>query len=70
MELRRTLARNVVRQRKALGLSQEALAQDAGIDRTWLSKLETAKAAVSVDIIEKLASALGADPADLLRVNR
>jgi len=70
MELRRTLARNVVRQRKSLGLTQEALAQDAGIDRTWLSKLETTKAAVSIDIIEKVARALGADPADLLQVNR
>jgi transcriptional regulator with XRE-family HTH domain len=70
MELRRTLARNVLRQRKALGLTQEALAQDAGIDRTWLSKLETTKAAVSIDVIEKVAKALGAEPAELLRTKR
>jgi transcriptional regulator with XRE-family HTH domain len=67
MELRRTLARNVVTQRGALRLSQEALAQDAGIDRTWLSKLETAKAGVSIDTIEKVAKALNVEPSDLLK---
>jgi transcriptional regulator with XRE-family HTH domain len=66
MELRRILARNVLRRRKALRLSQEALAAEAGIDRTWLSKLETTKAAVSVDVIEKVARALGAPPYELL----
>jgi transcriptional regulator with XRE-family HTH domain len=66
MELRRILARNVVKRRNALGLSQEELAHRSGIDRTWLSKLETTKAAVSVDIVEKVAKGLGADPSDLL----
>ncbi|MFZ5685698.1 MAG: helix-turn-helix domain-containing protein [Pseudomonadota bacterium] len=67
MELRRVLARNVLRRRKALGLTQEALAHEADVDRTWLSKLETTKAAVSVDVIEKVARALAIDPSDLLR---
>lgn len=66
MELRRILARNVLRRRKALGLSQEVLAEEAGIDRTWLSQLETAKAAVSVDVIEKVARALQIEPHHLL----
>lgn len=66
MELRRTLARNVLRRRRALGLTQEALAHESDIDRTWLSKLETTKAAVSIDVIEKLARALAVDPSDLL----
>ena len=67
MELRRILARNVLRRRKALGLSQEAFADRAGIDRTWLSKLETTKAAVSIDVVEKLARAFAIEPAELLR---
>lgn len=67
MELRRTLARNVLRTRKSRGLSQEALAHAAGIDRTWLSKLETTKAAVSVDVIDKIARALEVEPSQLLR---
>ncbi|WP_293454554.1 helix-turn-helix transcriptional regulator [Phenylobacterium sp.] len=56
-----------MRTRKARGLSQEALAHDAEVDRTWISRLETSKAAVSVDVIEKVARALGVDPSDLLR---
>ncbi len=67
MELRRILARNVLRRRKALDLSQEELADLAGMDRTWLSQLETTKAAVSIDIIEKIARAFEVDPAELLR---
>lgn len=67
MELRRTLARNVLRMRKAHGLSQEELAHQAGMDRTWLSKLETTKAAVSIDIVEKVAKALSVDACELLR---
>ncbi len=68
MELRRILARNVLRRRKALDLSQEELADLAGMDRTWLSQLETTKAAVSIDIIEKIARAFEVDPAELLRI--
>lgn len=67
MELRRILARNVRRRRKALDLSQEEFAERAGMDRTWLSKLETTKAAVSIDVIEKIARAFGIEPAELLR---
>lgn len=67
MELRRTLARNVLTLRKATGWSQEALADEAGIDRTWVSKLETAKAAVSIDVIEKVARALRTEPSELLK---
>lgn len=66
MELRRILAKNVVKRRNALGLSQEELAHAAGIDRTWLSKLETTRAAVSVDVIQKVARGLGVDPSELL----
>ncbi|WP_205854130.1 helix-turn-helix domain-containing protein [Phenylobacterium kunshanense] len=57
----------MLRRRKALDLSQEELADLAGMDRTWLSQLETTKAAVSIDIIEKIARAFEVDPAELLR---
>jgi transcriptional regulator with XRE-family HTH domain len=67
MELRRILARNVLKRRKALGFSQEELAHRAEIDRTWASVIENAKSAVTVDVVEKVARALEVDPADLLR---
>lgn len=67
MELRKILSRNVFKRRKALGLNQEELAHRSGIDRTWVSKLETCKAGVTVDVIEKIAGGLEVDPAELLR---
>lgn len=48
-------------------MSQEALADAAGIDRTYVSALERRRYAASVDTIERLASALGCSITDLLR---
>lgn len=66
MELRRTLAKNVIKRRNTLGYSQEELADLSDIDRSWLSRLETTKSAVTVDIIEKVARGLGVLPSELL----
>lgn len=40
--LKRNLSRNVKAGRKAIGLSQEELAFEAGIDRTYVSQIERA----------------------------
>jgi len=53
------VARNIRRLRVARGLSQEALAVDAGIDRTYVSRLERGLENPSVAVLEKLAKALG-----------
>lgn len=42
MDLRRTFAMNLERLRRQRGLSQEELALEAGINRTYISDLETA----------------------------
>lgn len=52
------VSRNLRRLRVAKGLSQEALAVDAGIDRTYVSKLERGKADPTVGMLERLAEAL------------
>lgn len=67
MRLREVFARNLRRARQAKSLSQEALAHDADIDRTYISSLERGTYAASVDTIEKLAEVLGIEPGDLLR---
>jgi len=73
MELRRTLARNVVRQRKSLGLTQEAglsqeeLAHRADIDRTYVSALERGVYGATIDVLEKLARALDVQVWELLK---
>ena len=67
MALRRIFADNLRCARLEIGLSQEGLADAAGIDRTYVSALERGKYAASVDVIERLAKALRVTPASLLK---
>jgi transcriptional regulator with XRE-family HTH domain len=66
MELRDILAANLRRRREGLGLSQEELADRAAIDRTHLSKIERRIHSPTVDVLGRLATALGVSAADLL----
>ena len=68
MTLREVLAENLKRYRLAAGMSQEELAHSAKIDRTYVSSLERLQYAATVDVIEKLALALGIDAAELLKL--
>lgn len=47
--------------RKDKGLSQEALANIAEVDRTYMTKVETGKRNVTVKILDKIIVALGTD---------
>ena len=51
--------------RQARGLSQEQLAEIAGLHRTYVSSLERGQRNVGLDNILALAAALGVTPADL-----
>lgn len=42
------------------------MAHTAGIDRSYISELELAHSAASVDILEKIAVAFDVDPQELL----
>jgi len=53
--------------RSARGLSQEELADLAGLDRTYVSGCERGKRNISLENIYRLASALGVDAAELLK---
>lgn len=63
---RSTLARNLRQLRAAKGVSQEALADLAGLHRTYVGSVERCERNISIDNIEKLAIALGVTPAELL----
>jgi transcriptional regulator with XRE-family HTH domain len=64
MKAQALVARNIRRLRVALGLSQEALAIDAGIDRSYVSRLERGLENPTVAVLEKLAKAVRADIAE------
>lgn len=52
--------------RNQLGLSQEAFAWQAGINRTYIASLEAGQRNPSLDLVCKVAKALGVDAADLV----
>jgi transcriptional regulator with XRE-family HTH domain len=66
MTLRQIFASNLRRIRIERELSQEALAELAGIDRTYVSALERQVYSASLDTIEKLADVLKIHPEELL----
>lgn len=53
--------------RKAKKLSQEALALEAGIDRSYLGKIERGESNVALVNIHRVATALLVDAADLFK---
>lgn len=67
MSLRERVARNLRRLRREKGISQEDLADRAGVNRNYPGLLEREQYAASVDVLEKLAAALDVDPVELFR---
>jgi transcriptional regulator with XRE-family HTH domain len=67
MDFRQVFASNLTRARRERGLSQESLAWEAGVNRSYMAKIETGKTWVGLEIIWKLADVLEIEPAELLR---
>ena len=63
------LATNLRRLRTAKGLSQEALADLAGIHRNYLGGIERRERNVGLDNLGKLAKALGVPVDELLKAD-
>lgn len=63
---RKILGTNLREARKAANLSQEALALEIGIDRTYISGIERGVRNPSLDVIVKLAERVGVEPGRLL----
>jgi len=66
-ELRILFAANLRRERESRGLSQEHLADLAGLHRTYVGSVERGERNISIDNVERLAKALELEPAGLLR---
>ena len=61
-------ATNLRRWRNTRGLSQDDLAYEAGVSRSYLSQLEKGSFYASLKVIGRLAVALEVEPAELLRM--
>lgn len=61
------LAGNLVVMRRERGWSQEDLALEAGLHRTFIAHVERGARNISLDNIEKLATALGVETYRLLQ---
>ena len=66
-KLRDILAKNMRRLRAQRGVSQEALAHECGIHRTYLSSVERSERNVSIDNIARIAKGLRVEPWLLLK---
>lgn len=66
MDVRKRLAVNMKRLRKERGWSQEALADEAGLDRTYISGIERMVRNPTVTVVDRVAVALGCRLGDLL----
>ena len=64
---RKILALNLRRLRAERGISQEGLADLAGLHRTYVGSIERSERNVSIDNIAKLAAALRIEASELLK---
>jgi transcriptional regulator with XRE-family HTH domain len=68
MDLREAFATNLRRLRHAKGLSQDDLAYEARVSRSYLSQIEKGVFFASLNVLGKLATALEVEPAELLKL--
>ncbi len=66
MDIRRRVGLNLRKIRENQGFSQEALAFECGIHRTYISGVERGIRNPTIVVLAKIAKALGVPPADLL----
>ena len=67
MDLSKILGRNIRHFREELGASQEEIAFRAGMNRAYLSDVERGERNPTVQVVGRLAKALGVSPAELFR---
>lgn len=58
MNHRQTIGKNIELARTVLGWSQTRLAEQVGVEQTYVSKLEKGKVNVSIDTLERFSIAL------------
>ena len=66
MDVRRRVGLNLQRLRRLAGLSQEELAHRANVHQTYLSGVENGLRNPSIAVLDRIATALDVDVAELL----
>lgn len=66
MDAKQNLAANIKRLRKERGWSQEALADESGLDRTYISGLERVTKNPTITVVQRIAESLRCRMGDLL----
>ncbi len=66
MRLAQVFGANVRRLRQERGMSIEALADEVGLAYTYVGQIERGSRNPTLDVVERFATALGADALDLL----
>ncbi|MGB0861901.1 MAG: helix-turn-helix domain-containing protein [Saprospiraceae bacterium] len=61
MDIKEKFGKNLKRLRLEKGLSQEKLALEAGLDRTYIPSIEKGARNVSITVVEKLSIALNVE---------
>lgn len=69
LQLRHIFGANVRKARKQREWTQEELAEKAGLHRTYVGSVERGERNVSIDNMERLASALGATVKSLVDID-
>ena len=67
MDLKEVMAVNLRRLRHDKELTQEELADRAGISARYVGKIESANVSASVSVLGRLATALDVEPCELIR---
>ena len=67
MTIEQALGREIKKARESLQKSQETLAFDAGVHRTYVSLIERGQKSPTLAVIARLAKALNVRPSELLR---
>lgn len=68
MTLQEKLGKAIIQLRKQRGLAQEQFANDAEIDRRYMSDIENGKRNISLDVIERLAKCFGISVSELFSI--
>jgi transcriptional regulator with XRE-family HTH domain len=67
MDLKEIMAMNLRRKRHDQHMTQEELAERAGLSARYVGAIERGDVSASVTVLGQIAEALGVEPGDLLR---